>query len=147
MSAETPNPPRATSPAVEAPLADDPIDERLIEAGALNPKESTFDYVIVGSGAGGGPLAARLALAGKKVLVIEAGGDPIAAKSRTHKGPNLTQLRLLLRGFRPVFWLLRFLSWFWGERIKLQARLEYQGGCGFLHRSSIPNPHQVSHWR
>ncbi|WP_052958533.1 GMC family oxidoreductase [Aquamicrobium sp. LC103] len=34
-----------------------------------------FDYVIVGSGAGGGPLAANLAKAGFKVLLMEAGGD------------------------------------------------------------------------
>ncbi len=34
------------------------------------------DYVIVGSGAGGGPLAARLAEAGMAVVLIEAGGDP-----------------------------------------------------------------------
>jgi choline dehydrogenase len=35
-----------------------------------------FDYVIVGSGAGGGPLAARLAQKGFAVLLLEAGGDP-----------------------------------------------------------------------
>lgn len=33
------------------------------------------DFVIVGSGAGGGPLAARLARAGCRVLLIEAGAD------------------------------------------------------------------------
>lgn len=34
-----------------------------------------FDYIIVGSGAGGGPLAANLAKAGSTVLLLEAGGD------------------------------------------------------------------------
>ncbi|KAF7555062.1 hypothetical protein G7Z17_g2430 [Cylindrodendrum hubeiense] len=36
---------------------------------------SGYEYIIVGSGAGGGPLAARLALAGHKTLLIEAGDD------------------------------------------------------------------------
>jgi choline dehydrogenase len=35
-----------------------------------------FDYVVIGSGAGGGPLAANLARKGFKILVLEAGGDP-----------------------------------------------------------------------
>lgn len=34
-----------------------------------------YDYVVVGSGPGGGPLASRLAIAGYKVLLIDAGDD------------------------------------------------------------------------
>jgi choline dehydrogenase-like flavoprotein len=36
----------------------------------------TFEYIVVGSGAGGGTVAARLAEAGRLVLLLEAGGDP-----------------------------------------------------------------------
>ncbi|KAF5371724.1 hypothetical protein D9758_003404 [Tetrapyrgos nigripes] len=37
--------------------------------------ETEFDYAVVGAGAGGGPLAARLAESGFSVLVIDAGHD------------------------------------------------------------------------
>jgi choline dehydrogenase len=37
-----------------------------------------YEYIVVGSGAGGGTVAARLAEAGRSVLLLEAGGDPLA---------------------------------------------------------------------
>ena len=38
--------------------------------------DEPYDYIVVGSGAGGGPLAANLTTRGFRVLLIEAGGSP-----------------------------------------------------------------------
>ncbi|KAK1712305.1 hypothetical protein BDP67DRAFT_490220 [Colletotrichum lupini] len=42
-----------------------------------------YEFIVVGSGAGGGVLAARLALAGRKTLLIEAGDDQGANENYT----------------------------------------------------------------
>src|SRR3954451_19399401 len=47
-----------------------------------------YEYVVVGSGAGGGTVAGRLAEAGCKVLLLEAGGDPLVLKGGGPVGPD-----------------------------------------------------------
>ncbi|WP_317447060.1 GMC family oxidoreductase [Streptomyces collinus] len=44
------------------------------EPWAAPAAETGFDYVVVGAGAGGGPLAANLAAAGMRTLLLDAGG-------------------------------------------------------------------------
>ncbi|MEJ2754357.1 MAG: NAD(P)-binding protein, partial [Gammaproteobacteria bacterium] len=62
---------------------------------------SDYDYIVIGSGAGGGTVAARLAEKGSRVLVLEAGRDPV-----THTGSdqvNTTENRLPADYNVPVF--------------------------------------------
>jgi choline dehydrogenase len=51
-----------------------------------------YDYVVVGSGAGGGTVAARLAEAGMRVLLLEAGSDPCDPAGRDPELSNQYQV-------------------------------------------------------
>jgi len=51
-----------------------------------------YEYIIVGSGAGGGTLAARLAEQGRRVLVLEAGGDPVQMQGGDAYDPDGNRL-------------------------------------------------------
>src|ERR1044072_2261946 len=42
----------------------------------MSTQKTDCEYIVVGSAAGGGTVAARLAEAGRKVILLEAGGDP-----------------------------------------------------------------------
>jgi choline dehydrogenase len=57
-----------------------PSVRRRVSRRPMNPEsqqtELEYEYIVVGSGAGGGTVAARLAEAGRSVLLLEAGGDP-----------------------------------------------------------------------
>jgi choline dehydrogenase len=45
----------------------------------MSTSNTQYDYIVIGSGAGGGPVAANLAKAGYKVCLIEAGQQPESA--------------------------------------------------------------------
>lgn len=50
------------------------------------------EYIVVGSGAGGGTLAARLAEAGRSVILLEAGGDPRKLTGGAPIAPGVNRL-------------------------------------------------------
>ncbi|KAJ7579812.1 hypothetical protein C8J56DRAFT_834518 [Mycena floridula] len=89
--------------------------------------DATADYVVVGSGAGGGPVAARLTEAGFSVLVIDAGHSVVnfnttipAYNMLTYNDPQL-ELNYTISDFPPGFRIQKNDTWY--------PRARAIGGC------------------
>jgi len=54
--------------------------------------DDQYEYVVVGSGAGGGTVAARLAELGHRVFLLEAGGDPLKMTGGSNAAPQTNRL-------------------------------------------------------
>ncbi|PVH97492.1 GMC oxidoreductase [Periconia macrospinosa] len=90
---------------------------------ALDP----YDYVIVGSGPGGGPLAARLAMAGHKVLLVEAGDDQGA--NLAYQIPALHTQSTEEESMRWDYYVTHFSD---AERQKKDSKMTYRTPGGEL---------------
>lgn len=72
-------------------------------SGSGSTAEPDWEYIIVGSGAGGGTVAARLAELGHRVLLLEAGGDPkkLSGGNQLHPDQNTLPEDYEVPAFHP----------------------------------------------
>ncbi|KAI1342940.1 hypothetical protein F5Y15DRAFT_371422 [Xylariaceae sp. FL0016] len=89
---------------------------------------SSYDYVVVGSGPGGGPVAANLAIAGYKVLLIDAGGD-----SGTDDIESIPALHLFSTEFPDTRWNFFVNHYSDLQRQKQDSKMTYKLSNGTLY--------------
>ncbi|KAJ5743632.1 Glucose-methanol-choline oxidoreductase [Penicillium manginii] len=100
---------------------------------ASNGASSEYDYVVVGSGPGGGPLAARLAIAGYKVLLLDAGDDQGNATRQM-----VPALQLQSTEYEPMKWDYFVNHYSNLTRQEEDSKMTYRTPSGELHVG--PNP-------
>ncbi|KAG6915224.1 hypothetical protein DXG01_012643 [Tephrocybe rancida] len=83
-----------------------------------DPTRADYDFVVVGAGAGGGPLASRLVESGYSVLLVDAGHDTVNVNTtlpgfnlRTLEDPEI-DLDYTLKEYPPSFPVKRDSSWY-----------------------------------
>ncbi|PGH09594.1 hypothetical protein AJ79_05650 [Helicocarpus griseus UAMH5409] len=108
--------------------------------GAFNKRQASnttdeYEYVVVGSGPGGGPLASRLARAGHKVLLIEAGDDQ--GDSIFYQTPALHLHSTEHAPMRWDYWVNHYPDL---ERQKLDSKFTYRKSDGQVHVGENPPP-------
>ena len=90
-----------------------------------------WDYVIVGSGAGGGTLAARLVEAGMRVFVLEAGGDPCAAAERLPEDYDVPAFHAFACENPAISWSFRVRHY--ADESRQAKDWKYESGQGVLY--------------
>ncbi|KAJ5345721.1 CAZyme family AA3 [Penicillium brevicompactum] len=90
-----------------------------------------YDYVVVGSGPGGGPLAARLAIAGYKVLILDAGDDQGNATRQM-----VPALQLQSTEYEPMRWDYFVNHYSNLTRQEQDSKMTYRTPAGDLHVGS-----------
>lgn len=92
-----------------------------------------YDYVVVGSGPGGAPLAARLAIAGHKVLLIDAGDDQGNATRQM-----VPALQLQSTEYEPMRWDYFVHHYSDLTRQEEDSKMTYRTPTGDLHVGANP---------
>ncbi|KAK1521417.1 GMC oxidoreductase [Colletotrichum paranaense] len=105
---------------------DQPLGPTLNATGPTD--NSTYDYVVVGSGPGGAPLAARLAMAGFSVLLIDAGED-----RGEDPAVQVPALHVLASQHQPIAWDFFVNHYSDPEQAKRDSKMSYRKPDGEIY--------------